>query len=1357
MLDSEPSNPPPSSGGVEGESKGIQSALAVAESVSSLTTAQETSSTTSELQPSRDISNSSSNALSSGLAAATHLDAHQPATERPLNVTDALTYLDSVKLKFQDRPDVYNKFLDIMKDFKSQIIDTPGVIDRVSSLFHGHPSLIQGFNTFLPAGYRIDCNTDSLDPNVITVTTPAGTTTWPTHGSFSQGPSSPKLPASHIEVPMHQPSHDVNLEPALMYIQRVKTRYANEPDRYRKFLETLNPKADMASNYDVRELEHWAIAFLSAGCAQGEIVRSTAKLFRDAPSLMKELIDFLPNKQAQEVELARLEEMEGLWRTGTPTAEPKASRKKGEESSTGAASVTGSTVPQKRKRRPAEKEKEREKEKGKEKEKDKDKTKDKDKEKETEKEAAPKAPPSKAKRARPSQLHLNDASSPSLTQRHATAPSSPRRSSHAHTSQQGGHHHLPQPVLPPPIPVAAAPPPPLSSADEAHFFDRVKRAVDNRETYNEFLKLINLFTQDIIDTARLVRESRSFLGDGDLMMQFMDILGWDERRDRIAVADDVWTRPLAALDRPSRNQLNYRHGSYRKLPANEINVTCSGRDEMCRSVLNDEWISQPTFASEDAGFQAHKKNIYEEALHRSEEERHEYDFHLEAIYRTIHMLEPLNNKIAQLSPEERNGFKLKPNLGGAGRSIHLRVLKKIYGREAGLEVYQAMQEAPSLAIPVVLSRLKVKHEEWKRAQREWNKVWREVDARNYHKSLDHQGVTFKATDKKAITARHFLTQIETARDEQMAKRAALIDPLFARTRPRHQLEYVLDDMTVMQDAIKMTLSYLDRTQINLADRRKIETFIRAFVPLFLVQDPATFNCAFVPRHESADSDMDVDSTADDVDVGSSSSSARTGKSSRKAGAGSGDLRKKLLKNEQAKSSRRTRAQGSRPTSRLPSPSGSDVVMQSDADEGKQEHSGLSNEAVPPSASDGEKLPDRRRYSFYTNTTFYVFFRLLELLYSRLYSFRELATRIASDPSTSHKSNPVAADLGLLNDLGKFGDPETAATHFYPLLLESCEKLFDNEIEQHAFEDQLRWMFGPRDAYKMFTIDKVVGAVIKQVQNILSDVKSQELFELLRRDREITSPTTQDQINARRNTEKVIGPDENLFRMDWLPENSAVTVQLLGKDDSSFDDSEVLTGRWQAYIDSFVNDEVTKDVPTSVSSRRPFLRRSLDPEAATTDIVVRGGLDVRICVRTYRLFFVSGTEDALWNEDWLSRQRTKAKPNYWTRGHVTSDNEVRRQRWFNELVLDLNKKAASWKPPRHADAPLAVVDEPNRKRTKRMNMVYGAAPMATKSVPPLPIRYRTKYMIADLTERTPNGSPVMSSSEISSPPDSPRHS
>ncbi|KAI8384090.1 hypothetical protein BD560DRAFT_384932 [Blakeslea trispora] len=39
---------------------------------------------------------------------------------RPLNVTHALAYLDLVKNRFSDKPNVYHRFLDIMKDFKSQ-------------------------------------------------------------------------------------------------------------------------------------------------------------------------------------------------------------------------------------------------------------------------------------------------------------------------------------------------------------------------------------------------------------------------------------------------------------------------------------------------------------------------------------------------------------------------------------------------------------------------------------------------------------------------------------------------------------------------------------------------------------------------------------------------------------------------------------------------------------------------------------------------------------------------------------------------------------------------------------------------------------------------------------------------------------------------------------------------------------------------------------------------------------------------------------------------------------------------------------------------------------------------------------
>ena len=86
----------------------------------------------------------------------------------------------------------------------------------------------------------------------------------------------------------------------------------------------------------------------------------------------------------------------------------------------------------------------------------------------------------------------------------------------------------------------------------------------------------------------------------------------------------------------------------------------------------------------------HKKNSFEDTLHKSEEERHEYDFHIEAIARTIGLLEPLNFKIMQMPPEERAGFKPKIPFTGVGKAIFQRVIKKVYGRDAGLEVIQAI-------------------------------------------------------------------------------------------------------------------------------------------------------------------------------------------------------------------------------------------------------------------------------------------------------------------------------------------------------------------------------------------------------------------------------------------------------------------------------------------------------------------------------------------------------------------------------------------------------------------------------------------------------------------------------------------
>jgi len=168
-------------------------------------------------------------------------------------------------------------------------IDTPGVIKRVSDLFNGHPGLIQGFNTFLPVGYRIECSTDAHDANFITVTTPTGTTMQTTNNGRGMGPilwsttehtetlrpsdavaftgtgtgsfsglsaaihSTSVLfggPGANPEITIQPPQPPVSpdpktygvdgqaIQPAVQYVQKIKQRC--DPDTYRQFLDILS-------------------------------------------------------------------------------------------------------------------------------------------------------------------------------------------------------------------------------------------------------------------------------------------------------------------------------------------------------------------------------------------------------------------------------------------------------------------------------------------------------------------------------------------------------------------------------------------------------------------------------------------------------------------------------------------------------------------------------------------------------------------------------------------------------------------------------------------------------------------------------------------------------------------------------------------------------------------------------------------------------------------------------------------------------------------------------------------------------------------------------------------------------------
>lgn len=105
-----------------------------------------------------------------------------------------------------------------------------------------------------------------------------------------------------------------------------------------------------------------------------------------------------------------------------------------------------------------------------------------------------------------------------------------------------------------------------TSADKLLFFDRAKKALENREMYEDFLKLLDMFSKEIIDTKTLIKQTRIFLGDGDLLTEFKDLIGWDERQDNVenGPPGSIRTGPPEALSALPAD--DGEGPSYRRLP-----------------------------------------------------------------------------------------------------------------------------------------------------------------------------------------------------------------------------------------------------------------------------------------------------------------------------------------------------------------------------------------------------------------------------------------------------------------------------------------------------------------------------------------------------------------------------------------------------------------------------------------------------------------------------------------------------------------------------------------------------------------------------------------------------------------------
>ena len=69
---------------------------------------------------------------------------------------------------------------------------------------------------------------------------------------------------------------------------------------------------------------------------------------------------------------------------------------------------------------------------------------------------------------------------------------------------------------------------------------------------------------------------------------------------------------------------------------------------------------------------------------------------------------------------------------------HRKAIQRIYG-DKSVDIIEGLKKNPAVSVPLVLRRLKAKEDEWREAQKGFNKRWREENEKYYLKSLDHQG------------------------------------------------------------------------------------------------------------------------------------------------------------------------------------------------------------------------------------------------------------------------------------------------------------------------------------------------------------------------------------------------------------------------------------------------------------------------------------------------------------------------------------------------------------------------------------------------------------------------------------------
>ncbi|CAO3595729.1 unnamed protein product [Absidia cylindrospora] len=738
--------------------------------------------------------------------------------------------------------------------------------------------------------------------------------------------------------------------------------------------------------------------------------------------------------------------------------------------------------------------------------------------------------------------------------------------------------------------------------------DDIYQHIGQHTTFQSFLELLNMYDTHLIDHMELLQRLVPFLGRNKPLFDRFKLNLMHDRMDNSdnlnehTLDDHAALSPSASPLGPSiRNNMNDTDAasasssgtimssnptatrttifspSYRWIPKSLRNENCPGRDDTCWEVLNDEYVSHPTWASEDNGFLSSNKSKSEEMLHMVEDERYALDIDICVISDVLSMMENYLKQIMEKPTSQRSKVNLSPENDGCSTALYTLAIKKVYPRERRKEAARQLHNRPYEMLPGFVKLMKQKQLDLQKQKLDKIRNWKDTVAKHYYKFLDYQWENHKSEARKNLTIHNLVNEIDALWHEQ--QRQAILQQqrkqsrrlLHAVTTPNipispisstgpilspPQLVYIIDDSLVLYDVISlMRISSNQQLQHNTKNAKAMDLFLSDYLPFFL--------------------GLPLDYGLDGNDIPVSDT-------------------KKTIDEDVAVV--KTRSQG---------------------------HHHQNRRQHVDSQRHTQQLITLEQRVFIGNTNWYCMTRYFQMIYASLAHMKSIDQQYQKSPKETKRN--ISAPLDLALDSKSVSSVTVNLTQgYYAPALEIMKAFIRGDLEQIDLEEGIRYIFGVQ-AYVSFNIGKTLPHLIRQVQQIMTSSNLDSLFNTFKKYQPCRLQDMHSVLEYRYEVDNILEPDDNRFIMAMDGRARQLSLQILGQHEA------ILPKQIRNYIDYVTSFQQRKRKTVGVKRKtmgKVFLNRNLEPEddRAPSKIFLRSDSKCRINPRTYRMYFMEETED-----------------------------------------------------------------------------------------------------------------------------------